>query len=103
MVRRSFILLCGIGVCCFISYNLVRMPVLALFAQSLGAGPERIGLVVSVSTMTGVLLKLPAGALSDIYGRRVLMQVGVLAFALPPFAYPLITDRKSTRLNSSHT
>jgi MFS family permease len=68
------------------------MPVLALFAQSLGAGPERIGLVVSVSTMTGVLLKLPAGALSDIYGRRVLMQVGVLAFALPPFAYPLITD-----------
>jgi MFS family permease len=92
MAMRSFILLCGIGVCCFISYNLVRMPALALFAQSLGAGPERIGLVVSVSTMTGVLLKLPAGALSDIYGRRVLMQVGVLAFALPPFAYPLITD-----------
>jgi len=92
MVMRSFILLCGIGVFCFISYNLVRMPVLALFAQSLGAGPERIGLVVSVSTLTGVLLKLPAGALSDIYGRRLLMQVGVLAFALPPFAYPLIAD-----------
>jgi MFS family permease len=92
MLTRSFILLCGIGVVCFISYNLVRMPALALFAQSLGAGPERIGLVVSVSTMTGVLLKLPAGALSDIYGRRVLMQVGVLAFALPPFAYPFITD-----------
>lgn len=90
--RRSFILLCGVGVFCFISYNLVRMPVLALFAQSLGAGPESIGLVVSVSTLTGVLLKLPAGALSDIYGRRLLMWVGVVAFALPPFAYPFISD-----------
>lgn len=88
----SFLLLCSVGVVCFISYNLVRMPVLALFAQSLGAGPEQIGLVVSVSTLTGVLLKLPSGALSDIYGRRLLMRIGVIAFGLPPFVYPFITD-----------
>jgi MFS family permease len=89
---RSFLLLCGIGVFCFISYNLVRMPVLALFAESLGAGPEAIGLVVSVSTLSGVFLKLPSGALSDIYGRRVLMRIGVLAFGLPPFVYPFVTN-----------
>ena len=89
---RSFTLLCTIGVFCFISYNMVRMPVLALFAESLGAGPERIGLIVSVSTLTGVFLKLPSGALSDIYGRRVLLQVGVIAFGLPPFLYPFISD-----------
>jgi MFS family permease len=89
---RRFALLCAIGVSCFISYNLVRMPVLALFAASLGAGPQAIGLVVSVSTLTGVLLKLPSGALSDIYGRRRLMQVGVLAFGLPPFLYPFISS-----------
>jgi MFS family permease len=74
---RSFTLLCTVGVFCFISYNMVRMPVLALFAESLGAGPERIGLIVSVSTLTGVFLKLPSGALSDIYGRRFLLQIGV--------------------------
>lgn len=89
---RRFLLLCGIGVFCFISYNLVRMPVLALFAESLGAGPEAIGFVVSVSTLTGVFLKLPSGALSDIYGRRVLMRIGVLAFGLPPFVYPFVTN-----------
>jgi len=89
---RSFTLLCMIGVFCFISYNMVRMPVLALFAESLGAGPERIGLIVSVSTLTGVFLKLPSGALSDIYGRRMLLHVGVIAFGLPPFLYPLISD-----------
>lgn len=89
---RSFTLLCTIGVFCFISYNMVRMPVLALFAESLGAGPERIGLIVSVSTLTGVFLKLPSGALSDIYGRRLLLRVGVVAFGLPPFLYPFVSD-----------
>ncbi len=88
----SFLILCGIGALCLLSYNLVRMPALALFAESMGAGPETIGLVVSVSTLTGVLLKLPAGTLSDIYGRRLLMGVGILAFSLPPFAYPFVSD-----------
>ncbi len=89
---RSFILICAVGIFCFISYNMVRMPALSLFAESLGAGPERIGLIVSVSTLTGVLLKLPSGALSDIYGRRFLLRIGVVAFGLPPFVYPFITD-----------
>lgn len=89
---RSFLLICTVGIFCFISYNMVRMPALSLFAESLGASPERIGLIVSVSTITGVLLKLPSGALSDIYGRRFLLRIGVVAFGLPPFLYPFITD-----------
>ena len=89
---RSFALLCTIGVLCFISYNMVRMPVLALFAESLGASPERIGVIVSVSTLTGVFIKVPSGALSDIYGRRLLLRIGVIAFGIPPFFYPFISD-----------
>ncbi len=89
---RSFMLICTVGTFSFISYNMVRMPALSLFAESLGASPERIGLIVSVSTLTGVLLKLPSGALSDIYGRRLLLKIGVVAFGLPPFLYPFITD-----------
>ncbi|MFO0779787.1 MAG: MFS transporter [Nitrospira sp.] len=89
---RSFLLICTVGIFSFISYNMVRMPALSLFAESLGASPERVGLIVSVSTLTGVLLKLPSGALSDIYGRRVLLKIGVVAFGLPPFLYPFITD-----------
>lgn len=89
---RSFLLICAVGIFSFISYNMVRMPVLSLFAESLGASPERIGLILSVSTLTGVFLKLPSGALSDIYGRRLLLRIGVVAFGLPPFLYPFITD-----------
>jgi MFS transporter, DHA1 family, multidrug resistance protein len=90
--KRSFALLCGVGLFAFISYNLIRMPLLPLFARSLGANPEIIGFIVAASTLTGVLLKWPAGALADIYDRRWLLLVGLLAFALPPFGYLFIQD-----------
>ena len=87
-----FLLLCGVGFCSFVSYNLVRMPALAPFAESLGAGPVTVGFIVAASTMTGVLLKLPVGTLSDLVNRSRLMLVGVLAFALSPFVYPFVSN-----------
>lgn len=87
-----FLILCAVGLCSFMSYNLVRMPALAPFAESLGAGPIAVGVIVAASTVTGIFLKLPIGALSDVVSRRRLMLVGVLAFALPPFAYPWVSD-----------
>jgi DHA1 family multidrug resistance protein-like MFS transporter len=44
--------------------------VLPLFAATLGAGPEGIGLAVGISTVTGILFKMPSGAIFDIIGRR---------------------------------
>ena len=90
--KRSFVLLCGVGLFAFISYNLIRMPLLSLFAKSLGAAPEIIGFIVAASTVTGVVLKWPAGALSDIYDRRWLLVMGLLAFALPPLGYLFVED-----------
>lgn len=89
---KAFIYLCVVGLCCFISYDLVRRPALALFVESLGASPFIVGLIVAVSTLTGVVLKLPMGLLSDVVNRRRLMLGGVLAFAIPPFFYPFISD-----------
>ena len=89
---RSFVYLCLVGLCCFISYDMVRRPALALLADSLGANPFMVGLVVALSTVTGIFLKLPMGLLSDVLNRQRLMIGGVLAFALPPFFYPFISD-----------
>jgi len=75
-----------------LSYQMARSPVLPRFAESLGAVPELIGIIVAASTVTGVLFKLPAGALSDILGRRRVMLLGAVFFAVPPFVYPFITD-----------
>ncbi len=88
----SFVLLCLVGLCGFVSYNMVRMPALASFAETLGAGPVAVGFILATSTMTGVFLKLPVGALSDVVNRSRLMLIGVLAFAWPPFLYPLVSD-----------
>jgi DHA1 family multidrug resistance protein-like MFS transporter len=75
-----------------LSYQMARSPVLPRFAESLGAAPELIGMVVAASTVTGVLFKLPAGALSDILGRRRVMLLGAVFFAVPPFVYPIVKD-----------
>jgi DHA1 family multidrug resistance protein-like MFS transporter len=75
-----------------LSYQMARSPVLPRFAESLGAAPELIGMVVAASTVTGVLFKLPAGALSDLLGRRRMMLLGAIFFAVPPFIYPFVKD-----------
>jgi MFS family permease len=78
-----------------LSYQMARSPVLPRFAESLGAAPELIGMVVAASTVTGVLFKLPSGALSDLFGRRRVMLLGAVFFAVPPFLYPLVGDAGS--------
>jgi MFS family permease len=77
------------------SYQMARSPVLPRFAQDLGSSPELIGLIVAASTITGIFIKLPAGALSDILGRRRMMLLGTVFFAGPPFLYPLVTESLS--------
>jgi MFS transporter, DHA1 family, multidrug resistance protein len=75
----------------YTSYAMCRSPLLPLFARSLGATPTTIGLIVAASTITGILVKMPAGALSDVFGRRALLIAGAAVFALAPFAYPAVT------------
>ena len=71
---------------------MARTPILPLFALSLGAKPEAIGFVVGASTITGIFFKLPAGTLSDIYGRYKMLLISILVFALTPFVYYLVTN-----------
>lgn len=89
---KAFLYLCLVGFCSFVSYDMVRRPALALFVENLGGGPFLVGLLVAISTVTGVILKLPMGLLSDQVNRKRLMFGGVLAFAFPPFLYPFISD-----------
>ncbi|KAA0250962.1 MAG: MFS transporter [Candidatus Jettenia sp.] len=91
-VLSPFIALCTVGFFARISYAMARTPLLPLFALSLGAGPEAIGFVVGASTITGIFFKLPAGTLSDIYGRYKMLFLSVLVFACTPFVYYLVTS-----------
>jgi len=89
---NSFLGLYTVGFFARLSYALARSPVLPLFALYFGAGPEAIGWVVGISTVTGIFFKLPAGALSDVIGRKRTMLVGLVVFAVMPFSYLLVRD-----------
>ena len=85
--RPVLVRLCAAGFVAYCSYSICRTPLLPLFARQLGAGPSLIGFVMGASTLTGIVVKLPAGALSDIFGRRRLLLAGALVFATLPFSY----------------
>ena len=89
---NPFLTLVIAGMLSRFSYQMARSPVLPRFAQDLGSSPELTGFIVAASTITGIFVKLPAGALSDILGRRRMMLFGALFFAGPPFLYPLVTE-----------
>ena len=85
-----FLLLVLAGFLARFGYQMARSPVLPRFAQDLGAAPALLGLIVAASTVTGMVIKLPAGALSDLLGRKRMMLLGCCFFAGPPLLYPLI-------------
>ena len=85
--RAALIRMCAAGFVAYCSYSICRAPLLPLFARDLGAGPSLVGLVMGASTLTGVFLKLPAGALSDLFGRKRLLIAGAVVFATLPFTY----------------
>jgi MFS family permease len=66
--------------------------VLSTFSKSLGTPDAWTGLVLSASTIPGILVSLPAASLSDIFGRRKFLLLAGLIFASAPFLYLFITD-----------
>lgn len=84
-----FVALCGVGFLGRLSYEMMRTPITPLYAKHLGAPVELIGLLVAAVTIVGIVVKLPAGALSDLFGFRRLMMVGAWVKASGPFLYLL--------------
>ncbi|MGB0386073.1 MAG: MFS transporter [Ardenticatenaceae bacterium] len=72
------------------AYQMGKTPLLPLFAASLGATGAFLGLIVSVSTVTGLLLKPLFGILSDRWGRRAWLIIGTCFFAGVPFLYRFV-------------
>jgi DHA1 family multidrug resistance protein-like MFS transporter len=91
-VLTPFLMLCLVGFSARLGYQMARPPVLPRFAAELGADAWLIGLIIGASTLTGVLIKFPAGALSDVLGRRRMLLLGAAFFAFPPFFYLLVQD-----------
>lgn len=73
-------------------YQMGKTPLLPIFADALGASGAFLGAIVSVSTITGLVLKPFFGILSDRGGRRVWLLIGTCFFAFMPFTYGFISN-----------
>ena len=51
----------------------VMAPIQPLYLQALGADPAQIGLVFGIGNIVGGLLVLPAGAIADRFGRKLVI------------------------------
>jgi MFS family permease len=58
-----------------------------LYLESIGLDRPTIGLMLALSQLAGVLVALPASALSDRLGRRTVMATGMALVALALFAF----------------
>jgi len=75
-----FLLLCLIGFATFFS-SYLRIPVMPLFAATLGAGPAQVGTINGAFMLTAGLLSIPSGLLADRIGRKVPIIAGMIATA----------------------
>jgi len=92
MKTHVFWILSIIGGGAIFSSTMSKSPVLPLFAVSLGAAEQYIGIIAAASTIPGILISLPAGSLSDVYGRKRMLQIALFIFASAPFLYLLVTE-----------
>ena len=72
------------------AYQMGKTPLLPIFAASVGATGALLGFIVSVSTLTGLVLKPVIGIFSDRWGRRSWLILGTLFFAVMPFLYRFV-------------
>lgn len=79
--KAPFLLLCLIGFATFFS-SYLRIPVMPLFAATLGAGPAQVGMVNGAFMVTAGLLSIPAGLLVDRLGRKLPVLGGIAATAI---------------------
>jgi MFS transporter, DHA1 family, multidrug resistance protein len=89
-ITSPFLLICFTGGLAIFSSTISKSPVLPLFTTFLGADPAGVGLIAAISAFTGVVASIPAGLLSDRWGRKRMLLFSTLVFSTAPFLYLIV-------------
>jgi MFS family permease len=71
---------CAVSFACFLG-SYLRIPVVPLYATELGASTTQVGAINAAFMLTAGLLAIPAGLISDRFGRRKVILGGLLIIA----------------------
>ncbi len=77
---RLLLIACTISFVCFLG-SYMRIPIVPLFATSLGADTVQVGLINGAFMLMAGALSIPSGLISDRLGRRLPLLVGLLLLA----------------------
>lgn len=69
-----------------LGFSLVA-PIFPLYVLDLGATHLMLGIIISVYGAVQLLTQMPAGRLSDLKGRKPVLLIGLLTFAIMPLLY----------------
>jgi len=75
---------CGVSFGCYFGSNM-RLPVVPLYAKSLGINTVQIGLINSAFFLVAGFLSFPLGLVSDRVGRKLLASIGLLILTAASF------------------
>jgi DHA1 family multidrug resistance protein-like MFS transporter len=75
--RFLLIVCCGLGFASYVT-SYMRIPVVPLFAQELGAGAVMVGLINSAFLLTSGVFSFPFGLLADRWGRKLVVSAGLI-------------------------
>ena len=89
--RRVLITLCVGGFAVNASFSLL-FPILPYYAQSMGASPSQVGLIIAGYSYITAIALIPFGMLSDRVGHHKMLLASLVVFALAPFLYPLASN-----------
>ncbi len=75
--RFLLIVCCGLGFASYVTAYM-RIPVVPLFAQDLGAGAIMVGFINSAFLLTSGVFSFPFGLLADRLGRKLVVSAGLI-------------------------
>ncbi len=93
--RTLVLIACVAGFGCYTGAYM-RIPILPLFARSLGANTVEIGIINSLFMLAAGGLSMPFGIVSDRFGRKRLVLTGLLLSAISSFL--LVFSRTSSQM-----
>ncbi|MBA7673139.1 sugar efflux transporter [subsurface metagenome] len=106
--RRSILLLC-VAIFFYWTALYLYVPILPVYAQSLGASLSLVGIIIASYALPQLLLRIPMGVWFDAMGKRkplvaigiVLTSVGALGLGLAPNVWLLFLSRVITGLGGA--
>ena len=88
---KNFTLLFFSNAFLFMVYNM-QVPVLPLYGEKIGLDAGQIGIFVGMIMFTGLIVRLFAGHLAQIFSKRKLLLLGIMLYLAATFGYPLLTS-----------